>query len=259
MSHQSALYRGRVAHTRKRPRVHKLNYRVFWLWIDLEDIDQLDRGLKVFSRNRFNLLSFNDRDYGDGTLSLRERIVSLLSEAGVDLDQGTIRLLTMPRVLGFVFNPISIYYGFAPDGRLAGMVYEVTSTFGIRHSYVLPVAPADAARGLIRQGARKALYVSPFMDMEMDYAFHGHVPGDTVDLTVIGSDAEGVLITAGLQGHRHPLTDRALLTAALTVPLMTLKVVAAIHWEALKLFLKGVRLTRQPPPPAAAASIQRRL
>jgi DUF1365 family protein len=257
LSLQSALYSGRVTHTRKRPRLHRLNYRVFWLWIDLEEIDGLDKALKVFSRNRFNLLSFNDRDYGDGTIPLRERVIGLLAEAGVDLGNGTVRLLTMPRVLGFVFNPISIYYGFGPDGRLAGMVYEVTSTFGIRHSYVLPVAAADAARGVIRQGARKALYVSPFMDMEMDYAFHGHAPGETVDLTVVGSDSEGVLITAGLQGNRSDLTDRALLSAALTVPLMTLKVVAAIHWEALKLFLKGVRLTRQPAPPATAASIQK--
>lgn len=252
----SALYRGGVTHTRRRPKVHRLDYRVFWLLLDLDEIDDLDRRLRRFSRNRFNLLSFHDRDHGDGETPLRVRITELLGKAEVDIGDGAIRLLTMPRVLGFVFNPISTYYCFGPDQRLAAMVYEVTSTFGIRHSYVLPVEPEDGARGLIRQGARKALYVSPFMDMAMDYQFRGHAPGEMVDLTVIGSDAEGVLITAGLSGDREPLTDRALMSAALSIPLMTLKVVAAIHWEALKLFLKGVRLTRQPAPPLTDASIQ---
>lgn len=253
----SALYRGGVSHTRRRPKVHRLDYRVFWLLLDLDEIDDLDRRLRRFSRNRFNLLSFHDRDYGDGQTPLRTRIMGLLARAEVDIGNGAIRLLTMPRVLGFVFNPISSYYCFGPDQRLAAMVYEVTSTFGVRHSYVLPVEPEDGARGLIRQGARKALYVSPFMDMAMDYEFRGHAPGEMVDLTVIGSDAEGVLITAGLSGDREPLTDQALMSAALSIPLMTLKVVAAIHWEALKLFLKGVRLTRQPAPAVTDASIQR--
>ena len=253
----SALYRGGVTHTRRRPKVHRLDYRVFWLLLDLDEIDDLDRRLRRFSRNRFNLLSFHDGDYGDGETPLRTRIMGLLAKAEVEIGDGAIRLLTMPRVLGFVFNPISTYYCFAPDQRLAAMVYEVTSTFGVRHSYVLPVAPEDGARGLIRQGAKKALYVSPFMDMAMDYQFRGHAPGEMIDLTVIGSDAEGVLITAGLSGDREPLTDRALMSAALSIPLMTLKVVAAIHWEALKLLLKGVRLTRQPAPAATDASIQR--
>lgn len=253
----SALYRGGVTHARRRPKVHRLDYRVFWLLLDLDEIDDLDRRLRRFSRNRFNLLSFYDHDHGDGETPLRARITGLLAKAGVEIGVGAIRLLTMPRVLGFVFNPISTYYCFGPDQRLVAMVYEVTSTFGIRHSYVLPVAPEDGARGLIRQGARKALYVSPFMDMAMDYEFRGHAPGEVVDLTVIGSDAEGVLITAGLSGDREPLTDRALVRAALSVPLMTLKVVAAIHWEALKLFLKGVKLTRQPAPPEKDASIHR--
>lgn len=252
----SALYRGGVTHTRRRPKVHRLDYRVFWLLLDLDEIDDLHRRLRRFSRNRFNLLSFYDRDHGDGVTPLRERITGLLAKAKVDIGDGAIRLLTMPRVFGFVFNPISTYYCFGPDRRLAAMVYEVTSTFGIRHSYVLPVAPEDGARGLIRQGAKKALFVSPFMDMAMDYQFRGHAPGEMVDLTVIGSDAEGVLITAGLSGDREMLTDRALVSAALSIPLMTLKVVAAIHWEALKLFLKGVKLTRQPAPPSTDASVQ---
>lgn len=253
----SALYRGVVVHERFRPRRHRLRYRVFWLLLDLEEIDGLDRRLRLFSRGRFNLMSFHDRDHGDQSgRPLRAQVEAMLAQAGVDLHGGPIRLLAMPRLLGFVFNPISVYYGFTPEGALAGMVYEVTSTFGVRHSYVIAVSPEDAARGRIRQEERKALYVSPFMDMAMEYGFRGRAPGEGVNLTVNGSDAEGPLITATLNGRRAPLTDGAVLKTALAFPLMTLKVVAAIHWEALKLWLKGVPLTRQPAPPARAVTAQ---
>lgn len=259
MTQASALYRGDVMHRRLRPRAHRLHYRVFWLLLDLAEIDELDRSLRWFSRNRFNLLSFHDRDHGDGSgAALRPQIEAFLGRAGIDIGEGAVRLLTMPRVLGYVFNPISLYYCHHGDGRLAAMVYEVTSTFGVRHAYVIPVPETDQTAGLIRQGAAKALYVSPFMGMEMDYIFRGHAPGARLDMTINGVDAQGLLITAVMCGERRPLDDRALRTAALALPLMTLKVVAAIHWEALKLWLKGVRLTRQPLPAREAVTVQRR-
>ncbi|NQE60896.1 DUF1365 domain-containing protein [Caulobacter sp. RHG1] len=252
MTQASALYRGAVAHRRFRPKAHRLRYRVFWLLLDLAELDGLGRRLTLFSRNRFNLLSFHDRDHGDGSQTpLRVQIEARLQAVGVDLQGGAIRLLTMPRMLGFVFNPISLYYCHRPDGTLAGMVYEVTSTFGLRHFYVAPIQPKDQAVGVIRQEADKALYVSPFMGMNMRYAFRGRAPDAGLGLTIEGRDAEGVLITATLAGRRRDLSDRQLLAAAVQFPLLTLKVVAAIHWEALKLWLKGVPLTRQP-----AASLQ---
>lgn len=258
MTQASALYRGLVTHRRLRPRDHRLNYRVFWLLLDLAEIDALDRRLRLFSRNRFNLLSFHDRDHGDGSgAALRPQIDAFLSRAGIDIDGGHVRLLTMPRVLGYVFNPISLYYCHHADGRLAAMVYEVTSTFGVRHAYVIPVPAEDQASGLIRQGAAKALYVSPFMGMEMDYEFRGHAPGDRLDLTIDGLDAEGVLITAAMSGERRALTDASLLSAVAAIPFLTFKVMAAIHWEALKLWLKRVPLTRQPPPAWDPVTIQR--
>lgn len=258
MIQASAIYRGGVMHRRLRPRAHRLKYRVFWLLLDLDEIDSLDRRLRFFSRNRFNLLSFHDRDHGDGAGSaLRPQIEALLGRAGIDIAGGAIRLLTMPRVLGYVFNPISLYYCHDADGRIVAMVYEVTSTFGLRHAYVIPVALEDQAPGLIRQDTAKALYVSPFMGMEMDYAFRGRAPGECLDLSIDGSDAEGLLITAVMYGERRPLDDRALLAAASAFPFMTLKVVAAIHWEALKIWLKGVGLTRQPPPAPEPVTIQR--
>lgn len=257
MKEASALYRGRVMHRRLRPKAHKLGYRVFWLLLDLDEIDDLAGRLRLFSRNRFNLLSFHDCDYGDGSgASLRMQIEALLEKAGVDLSGGTIRLLTMPRVLGYVFNPISLYYACGPDGRLRAMVYEVTSTFGVRHAYVIPVPPEDQGAGRIRQGAAKALYVSPFMDMAMDYRFRGRLPAERLKMVIGGFDAEGLLITATMTGERRALTDRRLLATTLTVPLLTLKVTAAIHWEALKLWVKRVPLTRQPPSAREPFTIQ---
>ena len=259
MTEASALNLGGVTHERVRPRAHRVNYRVFWLLLDLAEIDRLDRRLRLFSHNRFNLLSFYDCDHGDGSgTALRGQIEAVLHRAGVDIGRGPIRLLTMPRVLGYVFNPISLYYCHQADGRLAAMVYEVTSTFGLRHAYVVPVPAEDQVAGVIGQVAVKALYVSPFMGMEMDYEFRGRAPGERLGLTIKGVDAQGPLITAAMAARRRPLQDAELLSAALALPLMTLKVMVAIHWEALKLWLKGVPLTRQPPPASEAITIQHR-
>lgn len=224
----------------------------------MDEIEDLDRRLRLFSRNRFNLLSFHDRDHGDGSgAALRVQVESFLRRAGIALQGGRIRLLTMPRVLGYVFNPISLYYCHAQDGRLMAMAYEVTSTFGVRHTYVIPVEQAEQAAGVIRQGAAKSLYVSPFMDMAMDYAFKGRAPGEALTLTIDGYDAEGLLITATMTGRRQALTDARLLSAVVALPLLTLKVMAAIHWEALKLWLKGVPLTSQPRPALESVTIQK--
>ena len=236
-----------------------LTYRVFWLLLDLAEVEELDRRLRLFSRNRFNLLSFHDRDHGDGSgAALRPRIEAWLGDAGVDIAGGPIRLLTMPRVLGYVFNPISLYYCHQTDGRLAAVVYEVTNTFGVRHAYVIPVPPEDQADGVIRQGAAKALHVSPFMGMEMDYAFRGDAPAERLDLIIDAFDADGLLLTAAMSAARRPLDDRALLSAVVGMPFLTLKVVAAIHWEALKLWVKGVRLRPAPAPAAQPVTVQRR-
>lgn len=246
----SALYRGEVTHRRLRPREHRLRYRVFWLLLDLAELDRIADRSRWLSRNRFNLLSFHDRDHGDGSAKpLRAQAVALLQREGLDIGDGAIRLLTMPRVLGYVFNPISLYYCHGPDGRLVAMIYEVTSTFGERHAYVLPAGPGGA---IFRQVARKALHVSPFMGMDMHYAFRGSAPAEGMRLVIDGHDADGLLIATAMHGRRHPLTDGALLRASLSTPLLTLKVIAAIHWEALKLWLKGVRLHPAPSRPNPA-------
>ena len=259
MSPASALYRGEVVHQRLRPRRHRLRYRAFWLWLDLAEIDALASRLRLFSRNRFNLLSFHDGDHGDGSpRPLAEQIEAHLRRAGIDLGAGkAIRILTMPRVVGYVFNPISVYYCYGSGGRLAAMVYEVTSTFKVRHCYVIAVLDGLPAASVFHQTCSKALHVSPFMGMDMAYDFRGTAPGDKLALAIDALDGDGVLLIASMSGRRHALGDGALLRAAAAVPLLTLKVVAAIHWEALKLWLKGVPLRPGPADPASPSSIGR--
>jgi len=244
----SALYAGAVVHQRFRPKRHRLRYRMVQGLFDLDELDEASRRLRFFSRRRFNLFSFHDRDYGDrsGT-PLRAQIEAHLVTAGLTPDGGPIRLLAMPRVLGHIFNPISVWFCHRRDGSLLALIYEVTNTLKHRHLYLIPVN-GDGDRA-IRQSCAKSLYVSPFMDMDMIYDFAVRAPGAAVQVVVNGRDSNGPLISASFAGRRRPLTDRALLRVFFTVPLVTLKTVAGIHWEALKLWLKGVRIRRAPAPP----------
>jgi DUF1365 family protein len=249
----SALYAGTVVHERLRPRRHRLRYRVFWLLLDLDELDALDRRLRLFSRSRWNLLSFYDADYGPrpGSDGLRAQIEGQLRDAGVEPDGGPISVLTMPRVFGYAFNPLSIYFCRRRDGALAAIVYEVNNTFGQRHSYVACVE----GEGPIRQRVDKSFYISPFLDMALAYEFRVAPPAERVALSILASDRKGTVLSAALEGRRRPLTDAAILRACLAYPLVTLVVVAGIHWEALWIWLKGVRLRRRPPPPAAPSTI----
>ena len=195
----SGLYAGAVTHRRFRPKTHRLRYSMFQMLFDLDETPSLARRLRLFSHNRFNLFSFFDRDHGDGRAGpLRAWVEETCAAAGIDLEGGPVRLLCMPRLLGHVFNPLSLYYCHRRDGTLAAMLYEVNNTFGERHSY---------------------------------------------------------LIAAVFLGRRRELTDRVLVHALFAYPLLTLKVVAAIHFEALKLVLKGVRPRPRPPAPARTVTV----
>jgi uncharacterized protein len=248
----SGLYAGPVTHVRLRPRAHRLRYRIFQTLLDLDELDGLSRRLKLFSRGRFNLFGFHDKDHGDGTGDLRSYVQGVLAEAGIAFDGGAIRILCMPRVLGYVFNPISLYFCHQRSGALAAILYEVNNTFGQRHSYLFPVNDDEP---VLRHGCDKQFYVSPFMEMGMRYDFEVTPPGDATSTVIRGSDDDGALIVAAFNGSRRELTDGVLLRAFLGHPLLTVKVVAGIHWEALKILAKGVRLTRRPPAPDRAVTV----
>lgn len=244
----SAFYAGKVMHQRLRPRRHRLGYRVFSLLLDLDELDGLATRLRLFSRNRFNLFSFYDRDHGDGGPdSLRAQIERALVAAGIAAEGGKIRLLTMPRVLGYVFNPLSVYFCYRRSGGLAAIVYEVSNTFGERHNYLIPVTDHDG--GTIHQECAKRFFVSPFLDMEMRYTFRVDPPGPRIGIAITGRDDDGPVIVASLFAARAPLTDARLARAFVTYPLLTLKVIAGIHWEALWIWRKGIGLRDRPPPP----------
>jgi DUF1365 family protein len=250
----SAIYRGTVAHRRLRPRQHALKYSAFWMLFDLDELPSLGRSLTLFSYNRFNLFGFYDRDHGDSSGAvLRVWVDGHLKDAGIVTDGGPIRLLSMPRLLGYVFNPISIYFCYRRDGTLNAIIYEVNNTFGQRHSYLIPVEPG--AGRTITQSCAKQLYVSPFNDMDMSYSFKVQPPEASVAVAVDVLDAAGLIITTSLSGKRQALSDAAIAGTFLRHPLLSLKVIAGIHWEALRLWLKGMKITERPPCPEQPVSI----
>ena len=247
----SRAYVGTVVHKRLIPRRHAFRYHVFALCLDVDEIDALSARLRLFSRNRWNIMSFFDRDFGSrGQTTVASFARALLIDAGLGHAGTRIELLCYPRLLGFAFNPLSVYFCYETEGRLSALIYEVSNTFGQRHIYLIPVE----GRGPIAQTCDKTFYVSPFMDMDLTYAFRIRPPGDAVSIIVDVHDSEGHVMGAAFSGIRRELTDRSLLHAWLSHPLMTLGVMAAIHWEAFKIWRKGGRLRARPPPPATSVT-----
>ncbi len=254
MTLSSALYRGNVMHRRLRPKRHRLAYKLAMALLDLDELDALDRRLRLFSVGRFNLFSFRPRDFGDGSaVPLRDQVAERLAAAGIVSEGLKVSLLTMPRLLGFAFNPISLYFCAQADGRLIAMLYEVNNTFGQRHTYLLEVGEKSGA--VVHQDAPKRLHVSPFMAMDQHYAFRVLPPGERLALGITSRDDDGPLLSAVMDLRRQPLSDAALLRTFAAMPLMTFKVAAGIGWEALKLWLKRVPVHRLPPAPAKPLSV----
>lgn len=245
----SALYTGLVTHRRARPVAHSLRYRVFMLLLDLDEAAGLARRLRLF---RAGLLCFRQRDHGDGSKTgLRAWVERHLHEAGLETG-GAIRVLCMPRVLGFAFNPLTVFFCYAASGAVHAVIYEVNNTFGQRHAYLLPV---DGRQDLITQECAKDFHVSPFMDMGLRYRFRICPPAEDVSIGVQVLDSAGVVLAASFTGERQALTDRAIFRAVLAMPVQGAKVLGGIHWEAAKLWMKGLTLRPAPPPPASAISI----
>jgi uncharacterized protein len=249
-----SLYVGHTSHSRLKPRPHQFTYGVFQLLIDIDRVDEATSGLACLSKGRFGLFSFAERDHGarDGS-SLRTWVEQRLTDASIPASATTIRLLCFPRVLGFVFNPLSIFFVHGAGERLEAVIYEVNNTFGQSHAYVF-AATGDAEQ---RQTADKQLYVSPFYRVEGGYQFKLTAPDERFRL-VIAKQVDGEIdFTANLIAERRDLTDAALLKLFFGMPLMTLGVVAAIHWEALRLWIKGAPFGARPPGPKFGFSVGR--
>jgi DUF1365 family protein len=230
-------------HARLKPMGHRFSYRVMSLLIDLDRLADADRLSPLFGVNRAALYAFHEADHGrrDGS-SLRAYAQRCAVERGIDLTGGRVLLLCYPRLLGYTFNPLSVYFCYRADGELALLIYEVRNTLGDSHPYVRPVLSGEISAAGVRQQQDKLFYVSPFIGIAMRYHFRVLPPGERVQLRILETDGEGPLLAATFNGSRRALNTRELLRAFLGLPLVTLKIVAAIHWEALRLWLKGARL-----------------
>ena len=237
------LYTGRTVHVRFKPFEHRLSYGIFQLLVDIDQVSTDTATLRWLSHNRPGWMSFHDRDHGprDGS-NLRDWAEDRFASAGIALDGGPIRLLCFPRVLGYVFNPLSVWFGYRPDGTMAGVLYEVNNTFGEAHTYVAPASGAPVEQ----QEADKVFHVSPFFDVSGRYRFTLRGPGDVLTLTIDKFAGQVRDHVATLKAKAQPLTDSALRRAFWSLPLLTLKVITAIHWEALKLLIKGARYHHKP-------------
>jgi DUF1365 family protein len=235
VSTASAIYSGSVSHTRLMPARHSFRYRVFSLLLDLDEIDAFAKKSWLFAHNARAIVSFHDKDHCDGR-PLREWADAALAKAGIAAG-GPIRLLCYPRLWNYVFNPLSVWFCYRSDGILAATIYEVHNTFGECHAYVLR---ADANAAALRQECAKDFYVSPFLSMDCNYSFFIQPPCETVLIAICETERGAPVLNATFSGVRQTLSDRLLALALLHHPLMTLKIVAAIHYEAFRLWLKRV-------------------
>lgn len=248
----SCIYQGRVMHLRLRPVQHRFVYRVFSVFLDLDELPVLNARLWLFSVERRNLLSFRAADHGDrdGT-ALRPWVTRQLAASGIGLERPRIMLLCFPRVLGYVFNPLSIYFCY-DDDRLSAIVYEVKNTFGGQHAYVFPVQRDGNRRRLTVHGCDKIFSVSPFIDMKARYEFDVAAPNQHLSVVIRETERGSPLLVASQVGRRRPLTDATIFACLAVDCFMTFKVFVGIHVEALRLWLRGVPVLAQATRPASA-------
>jgi uncharacterized protein len=250
----ATLYPGDVMHARLNPFGHRFNYRVFSMLFDLDRMDEVDRLTPLMSVNRANLVSFRDSDHAEREgETARQFADRLLADAGLEKRASRVLLLAYPRIFGYVFNPLSVYFAYDEDDRLVALIYGVRNTFGERHTYVAPVEPGDLTPAGIRQERTKLFHVSPFIDMAARYHFRVLPPGRTVRLRIHETEAGKPVLAATFIGAAKKLDSGSLCACLLKIPFMTWKIFAGIHWEALKLWLKGARFHKSPPPPKPAS------
>lgn len=255
---RSGLYVGKVTHRRKNPMRHNLRYRTYSLLFDIDEVDELASTTRFLSHNRWNLYSICDRDFGprDGS-PLRPWIDGLLDAAGIDLEGGSVQVNAFPRLLGYTFNPLTIWFCHHADGSLRAVLYEIHNTFGQSHGHLVPIDPTSSSPH--RHGFAKELHVSPFFDRNGSYSFLLRPPRERFSVSIDYEVAGESMLTATMTGQHRPISSTSLLRAFFGHPLLTMKVTFGIHWHALRLWAKGARYRPVPPQPATDVSIARYL
>jgi len=231
----SCIYNGEVTHTRFKPVRHFLKYKTFSLLIDLDEINLLDKSIGIFSYNKFNIFSFYDKDHGDRDGgNLKDWVISNLKKFQINENITNIKILCYPRILGYVFNPLSIFYCYEKD-KLVAIFYEVKNTFNEQHTYIFKIKNNEE----IIQKCRKKFYVSPFMDMETYYNFKLLNPNDKLSVFIKQTDSDGTILTATQTGDKKEFSFKQLAINFFKYPLMTIKIIGSIHYEAFLLWKKG--------------------
>jgi DUF1365 family protein len=249
MKAAATLYAGRIAHIRHTPFRHRFDYRMYMMAVDLDRIDEVAENSKVFSHNKFGLMSLADKDHGfrDGR-SLRAYAQAALDGQGHGAYAAKIIFVTMPRLLGYAFNPISFYFCYDAAGELGAVLHQVKNTFGDQVGYLMPVT----GPGVIRQSAPKKMHVSPFFDMQGGYRFALTPPDEKLTVSIQYVERTKKRMTATMVLEARPFTDASVLRLLAQMPLAPMKVMMAIHWQALKLFLRGAKFNKSPAHPHAS-------
>ena len=240
---ETCIYKGIVTHRRFKPKKHFFSYKTFSIFFDLDELEELEKKNYLFSLNKFNLFSFYNKDHGDRDgKDLKNWVIDNLKKFNIVFKVSKIKLLCFPRILGYVFNPLSIFYCYNENSELRAILYEVKNTFNEQHTYVFPVTK-DAK--IITQSCNKKFYVSPFIEMETAYNFRLAEPKETLSIFIKQTDKEGMLLSACQIGRKEHISTKQLITNFLKHPMMTLKIIMAIHFEALRLWRKGVKIVKR--------------
>ena len=246
MATNSCLYKAKVMHHRLAPKVHRFHYEVFMFYLDLDEIDTLSQRLRFMSRNLFNLFNFRDKDHlqlprenPDTSKNIRQHITEYLEQNGVTIGKGRIMVLTNLCTAGYQFNPVSFYFCYNEQGNILCSIVEVCNTFLEMKPYFLSAETKQA--GQFKLNTAKYFYVSPFTEMDTNFDFDLHIPGEKLEVKIDDYDKQGKrFFISTLSGIRKPLTDANLLLYFFSFPLITLKIITSIHWQALKLWLKKI-------------------
>ena len=238
----SSIYNGTVIHKRFKPKIHFFKYKVFSLLIDLSELNVLEKKINFFSHNSFNLISFFDKDHGerDGS-SLIDWVKKNLKENNITFEDIKIKLLCYPRILGYVFNPLSVFYVYDKKEDLISILYEVKNTFGEQHTYIFKVKNNN----ILQHSCSKKFHVSPFIEMNCNYFFKILKPGEKISVIIDQYQSNEKLLYASQDGKRVDFTSTELIKSYIKHPLMTFKIISAIHFEAFKLWAKGIKFIKK--------------